>query len=234
MTMGIYGAGRMVGDFECINDLPYQTTVFSVDQKAQVYEIAKEDFMRLKTENKIEYWQDIEKQSNIMAKEFLKSYTEKLKTFIELKKRNNQMNPDMQQIQNTLMKETMFSYPKEKLKKMTSLRKPQTVVICDRHKSIELYSMKKHLQDIPELKDKVLSQLKRTQFQNLQNSQWAKEKLNQRHSLFEQKQSDVNFIDQKSIENDIKANERKAAQRTQTFNKTIEFPKGFSNFQKNK
>ena len=61
MTMGIYGPGRMIGDFECINDLPYQTTVFSIDQKAIVNEISKEDFMKLKNEIKAEYWEEIQK-----------------------------------------------------------------------------------------------------------------------------------------------------------------------------
>ena len=62
-----------------------------------------------------------------------------------MRRENNQGNEDMKAICNVLMKETMFSYPRKELKKITSLANPQTVAVSGKHKSIEMYSIKKHM-----------------------------------------------------------------------------------------
>jgi CRP-like cAMP-binding protein len=126
--MNIFSEGRMVGDYECIKGIPYQSTVFCIDQKAIVYEIKKKDFLRLQDEQKADVWNGIVKASTRMNSELLKQYAEKLIAFQELKKRNNQANPDMKYICNHLMRETKFSLKKSEIRR-TTLDNPQTVTI---------------------------------------------------------------------------------------------------------
>ena len=37
----------MLGEYECIRDEPYATSVICIDQNASVFEISKENFLKL-------------------------------------------------------------------------------------------------------------------------------------------------------------------------------------------
>ena len=40
----IFGEGKMVGEYECINNKNYISTVICVDQEAKVFQIPNEEF----------------------------------------------------------------------------------------------------------------------------------------------------------------------------------------------
>lgn len=52
----VFSTGRMIGDYECLHDTPYQHTVFCIDQVAAVYEISKARFCAVAAEVKQDMW----------------------------------------------------------------------------------------------------------------------------------------------------------------------------------
>ena len=48
LQMLMLGAGRMLGDYECINGLPSQTSLICNTTDAKVHIVKKEDFLKLK------------------------------------------------------------------------------------------------------------------------------------------------------------------------------------------
>jgi len=52
------GAGRMVGDYECLHKIPYQTSMICYSPTAQVLVYHKDDLMKLKKSNE-DAWQFI-------------------------------------------------------------------------------------------------------------------------------------------------------------------------------
>ena len=61
----VFSTGRMIGDYECIKDIPYQHTVYCIDQVASVYEISKSRFMAAAAETKHDVWQEVCLQSKL-------------------------------------------------------------------------------------------------------------------------------------------------------------------------
>ncbi len=53
-----FSEGRMLGEYECIRDLPYTTSVVCIDQNASVLEITRENFHKLQEVSE-EQWKDI-------------------------------------------------------------------------------------------------------------------------------------------------------------------------------
>lgn len=188
--MSIFSEGRMIGDYEVIQGIPYQSSVFCIDQEAVVYEIKKRDFMALKDDGiKPEVWNAIVKASARMNRELLSQYAEKLTSFFELRKRNSQANPDLKYICHNLMKETKFSMGKDDLRgaKQDKAKAGAKWLqnFNEENKSVAMYALKKHLQEKPECNDIVLSKLKRQEFENLKTSKYAESVMNRRHNAYE-------------------------------------------------
>lgn len=140
--------------------------------------------MEFKEECKPEVWSGIVRASTRMNQEQLKQYAAKLKSYFELRKNNDQTNPDMKYICHNLMRETKFAISKEQFMR-TRIDNPQTVTVKGVNKSMTMYALKKHLAETPEYNDIVLSKLKRYEFENLKNSKYADSVMNSRHSAYE-------------------------------------------------
>lgn len=46
-----YDGNVMFGDFDCISNSPYQTSVMCIDQEALVFVISRKDFMKIKADS---------------------------------------------------------------------------------------------------------------------------------------------------------------------------------------
>ena len=53
----------MLGEYECIRDEPYTTSVICIDQNASVLEISRDNFHKLQEVSE-EQWKDISLQSS--------------------------------------------------------------------------------------------------------------------------------------------------------------------------
>ena len=69
----IFGEGKMVGDYECINNVNYLSTVNCVDQEAKIYKISKEDFMKIR-EAADDNWRNISINSETVMQEYFQIY----------------------------------------------------------------------------------------------------------------------------------------------------------------
>ena len=56
----------MVGDYECIKNIPYQTSIKCLSEKGQVLVVEKADFLELETVSE-DYWNDIVQESKKCA-----------------------------------------------------------------------------------------------------------------------------------------------------------------------
>ena len=62
IKMMIISNGRMVGDYECFNKCPYQTSLVCYSPQAQIYVMKKEDLFKCKIANE-DNWKFMKEQS---------------------------------------------------------------------------------------------------------------------------------------------------------------------------
>lgn len=99
---------------------------------------------------------------------------DKVVSYLELNKKNNSDNPDLRKVTTTLMKEQMWSVTNKEMKIMKIPRfDMQNVIRGGKEEAVEMYSLKKHLQDVPDFKEKVISYLSRCVYENLKTSEFA-------------------------------------------------------------
>lgn len=127
-------------------------------------------------------------------------YCEKVVRYLELNKKNKPDDPDIRKIVDTLMREQIWSIDRAEMKAM---RIPQfdmqNVIKSGKEEAVEMFSLKKHLQDVPQFKDKVISYLSRCDYENFKTSEFATQKLNKKPTTcqFIKKEADEHVIQTK-------------------------------------
>ena len=139
----------MVGDYECIKYMPYQTSIKCISKEGKVLVIKKEDFVKL-NEVSGEYWKKIVQASHHVAEDNMKDYVDAMTKAVELRNFSNpDKKSDMKVICNDVMKEMIWSKPPG---------------------SLEMFTIKKHMKDVPKMKGKKISAFSQNDYEAIKTS----------------------------------------------------------------
>jgi hypothetical protein len=151
------GSGQMLGDFEAINQMNCQFSVRCESSQGKVWRIKSEDFHKIRQVSD-EQWNLLGERSMQAAKNLTATYMQKITQFIKLRQNeSSRSKDDMHAMCQNLMKEMLWEKPPS---------------------AIEMFSIRKHIQEIPALKNMSLSRLGYQEYSNLRQSKWAKTHLN--------------------------------------------------------
>jgi hypothetical protein len=131
MNLSIMEKGRMINDYDVLKDLPAQCTIVCSSTTAEVIAIKKEDYTELEKVNEEQYRELIKiavQWQNMLKTDFMR----KLEQTLSMMSQANGKDGDIKMMCNTLMREMLWDQP------------PRT---------LELYSLKKHIKGLPELRD---------------------------------------------------------------------------------
>ena len=88
----------------------------------------------------------------------------------EINKNKDGKNSDMKNICQSLMKEMLWSMPSQQIKDLKLRFTPQSVSTGNSKNSIEMFALKKHMTNVPELKDKNLTDFSKCDYNSFKTS----------------------------------------------------------------
>lgn len=151
----IAGEGKMVGDYEAINDVPSQYSVVCHSLKGTVLVLSQEEYLQLKTVSE-EAFQELTKLAQEQQNEIFKTYINKMRDTQILKQNGHEDgDQDIQKLTSNLMYEMFWDRPPT---------------------SIEKFALKKHMKD-DNMTPKSLITMRHTEYQEFRNSEWAQSRM---------------------------------------------------------
>ena len=148
----IISAGRMVGDFEMINNIPSMMSLKCCSPEASVKVMDRKMFMKLKQFT--DDWKYMSHESEEQQVLFMSYYASMLRNTKELKHKDGDENKkDFKILSSNLMNERILDEKSSK--------------------ALQMYSIKKHMMRDASLRLTNINELNKNQLEDLKESEWA-------------------------------------------------------------